>query len=197
MLGFNDIVKRLGAVWHIAFNNPAGLSDLELTPKGFRESFWALPVALLPVLLGNVFVQSFKPFMQGLFINISVWIVPLMVVIALCDVFGIRNRIIPFVIAFNWLQAFLQLCSLVLVPFIVVLPPVIIVLLAAGVFIIYRVFRVSLDKPVLYTIAFIVFYFVMTSIVLVIAADVVGLSVMQMMKLPPEAAEHAVQGSLL
>ncbi|AQS42315.1 MAG: Hypothetical protein BHV28_16370 [Candidatus Tokpelaia hoelldobleri] len=197
MLGFNDIVKRLGAVWHIAFNDPARLSDLELTPKGFRESFWALPIALLPVLPGNIFVQSFEQFMQGLFINISVWIIPLMVVIALCDVFRIRNRIIPFVIAFNWLQAFLQLLLLVLVPFVPVLPPVIIVLLVAVVFIIYRVFRVSLDKPAPYTIAFMVFYFVMMSVVLVIAADVAGLPVMRMMKLPPEAAGYALQGNLL
>lgn len=192
MISLNEIGKRFRAVWEIALGDNSKLRLLDISSAGFKASFQAILIALIPSFLGWILVaQNINAMpddfnrtnilLKAAFIDLCRWIVPLMLIIAASGLFGIRDRIIPFVIAYNWGKAFLEWLGVPLIVLELIFPRAHAFhwlfnnfLLVISIYIIYRLFQAALDKTIGYMLPFIILYIIISASVLIISLEIVG-----------------------
>lgn len=192
MISLNEIGNRFRAVWEIALGDNSKLCLLDISSAGFKASFQAILVALIPSFLGWVLITQniaampddfnrTNILLKAAFIDLCRWVVPLMLIIAASGLFGIRDRIIPFVIAYNWGKAFLEWLGVPLIVLKLIFPRAYVFhwlfdncLLVISVYITYRLFQAALDKTIGYMLPFIILYIIISASVLIISLEMVG-----------------------
>lgn len=164
-----EVEFYLTGLWLLFRQDPKGFSHLDFSDRGALRSFWAvvfvLPTTLLTFLWWrSIYLQTLPEgadvgplffFRLGL-VEISNWIVPLVLVGMLCWMVGIGSRFLSIVVISNWLTlpvsyayGFLLL-SMMLVPGLTGLAIFLSYVLAfALVIALFRIFRMVLGDHVL------------------------------------------------
>jgi len=192
MISLNETGNRFRAVWEITLGDSSKLRLLDISSSGFKTSFQAIPVALVPFFLRWICVIQIMADMPGdftyssilirtVFIDLCQWIIPLMLIIAASGLLGIRDRIIAFVVAYNWSKAFIEWLYVPLIALQLVLPKAYILhwlcnnfLLVISVIILYRLFQAALNKKNSYMLPFIILYSIISIFVFIISLETVG-----------------------
>lgn len=111
-MSFDLISRYLTGAWRLMMGRDEGNQLLDYSADGFWNSFFALIVALPPLLLSWVsFMNSYMPaegsnkalWLLGLgIVDLSGWIVPLVLFAFAARYIGLADRLVPFVVATNW-----------------------------------------------------------------------------------------------
>lgn len=196
MISLREICNRFCAVWEIALGDESKLRALDISPAGFKRSFQAIIIALIPLCLRwfclvqtmTSLPQDFSRsgiFIRAAFLDFCQWVVPLMLVIAASGMLGIRDRLIPFVIAYNWGKAFIEWLYFPFIALQLIMPDAHVphwlfrnVMLLASIVIFYRLFQTALNKKISYALPFTILYAVVSVFVFIISLELVGWSTM-------------------
>jgi hypothetical protein len=131
-----DLIRQylLGA-WRLMFGRQDGLKLLDTSADGFWDSFFAMVVALPPLLIGWIALANYfgevpevsggKPsiLVRLAVIELAVWLIPLIALALAARSAGIADRFVQYVVAINWSSA-LQAWIVLPVPLLrFVLPP--------------------------------------------------------------------------
>jgi hypothetical protein len=113
----SDIRQYMLGAWRLMFGRQDGLKLLDVSADGFWDSFFAMVVALPPLVIGwiayaNVLGQS--PEIYGgkpsILVRLAVaefgeWVLPLVVLAFAARQVGIADRFVHYVVATNWATA--------------------------------------------------------------------------------------------
>lgn len=120
MLDLLTIKSRLITIVKIGCGSHDKLADLDISERGFKASFQALYLAILVLFIDIIYGVKFATppyyFSEIIFNNIVasiiLWFLPLGVIILALYLMQLKNKIIPFTIAYNWFHAFFSLIDL-------------------------------------------------------------------------------------
>ncbi|TKT74999.1 hypothetical protein [Aquamicrobium sp. LC103] len=114
-----DIQRYLFGVWRMMTGRPDGLRMLDLSVDGFWNSFSAIVVALPAMLAGWVpmandafgpdvpFAARLAHVVRLAIIDLGSWVIPLAIFVTVSGYVGLKDRVIPYVVASNWASALL------------------------------------------------------------------------------------------
>ncbi|MBD0413354.1 transporter [Oryzicola mucosus] len=113
MISGNDIQRNLNGAWRLMLGKRDGLRAFDLSADGFWDSFFAIALALPAmmvswigvtgdIMLGPVEMSGLGLMLRLAVIDLSAWVLPLVVLIAVAPKLGLGNRVVPYVIATNW-----------------------------------------------------------------------------------------------
>lgn len=117
MLASEEIQQSLSGAWRLMLGKPDGLRLLDLSADGFWNSFFAILVAAPALIVGwvglaNDFAVQSAEFNDRLstvvslaLVDISAWIVPLVVFALVARRAGVGDRFVHYVVASNWTSA--------------------------------------------------------------------------------------------
>lgn len=109
-----DIQQNLTGAWRMMLGKTDGLRLLDLSADGFWNSFFAIVVALPPLVVSwvgaaNVMAAASDEIggrlsivMRLALIDVSTWIVPIALLAAVASRTGIADRLVQIVVASNW-----------------------------------------------------------------------------------------------
>lgn len=129
MAGTGDIQRNLAGAWRLMTGREDGLRLLDVTADGFWNSFFAIPVALPALAVGWLMAANGIAADGGgrlsvlaalAIVDLSVWIVPLVVFVAVAPQAGLSGRVAPLVVAYNWGEALMSWLALPVVLFLLV-----------------------------------------------------------------------------
>lgn len=112
-----DIQRQLLGAWRAMTGRPDGLRLLDLSVDGFWNSFFAIAVALPALVVSWVPLANFAygpastiservTYMIGIaLVDIAAWVLPIVALAIVAGHVGIRDRLIPYVVASNWASA--------------------------------------------------------------------------------------------
>jgi len=111
-----EIQQYFFGVWRMMMGRAEGLKMLDLSIDGFWNSFFAIVVALPPLLVGWVGFANSMPeaasaalrlgVLFRLFLtDIGAWILPVALLAAFAKPTGIADRFVHYVVATNWASA--------------------------------------------------------------------------------------------
>jgi hypothetical protein len=112
-----NIQLYLTGAWRMMMGKVDGLRLLDLTADGFWNSFFAIVVALPPLMVGwvgvaNEFSMSSTDFgsrfsiaARFAVIDLAVWVLPIVVLAAVVSRVGLADRFVHLVVASNWASA--------------------------------------------------------------------------------------------
>ncbi|UXM94785.1 hypothetical protein N5853_11905 [Bartonella sp. HY329] len=120
MLDIETIKSRLTSIFKVGIGQYDKLNELDLTSRGFWLSFQAIilaaPLLLIDIALSTQAIDTSRSLVEMIFtksfILISSWFLPLLLIFVLANILNLKSKIIIFTIAYNWLQGFINLCSL-------------------------------------------------------------------------------------
>lgn len=122
MAGMNDIQRSLAGAWRLMTGRADGLRLLDISADGFWNSFFAIPVALPALAIGWIMAANgiaadggggrLSVVMTLAIVDLSVWIVPLVVFVAAAPQFGLSDRVAHLVVAYNWGEALMSWLAL-------------------------------------------------------------------------------------
>ena len=147
-----EIRQYFTGAWRLMFGRPEGLKLLDVSADGFWDSFFAIVVALPPLLVGWVAVANDLgqlPDVYGgkpsIVVRLAIaefgeWVLPLVALALAARPAGLADRLVHYIVASNWATAALVWVTLPL-PLLQFLLPVDSVLLQ---FIAFAVFVVSI-----------------------------------------------------
>src|SRR5262245_34050401 len=131
----DQIRQYLRGAWQLMFGRQDGLKLLDISADGFWDSFFAMVVALPPLLIGWIALANYfgeVPEVSGgkpsILVLLSVsdlagWLIPLIALALAARSAGIADRFVQYVVAINWSSA-LQAWIVLPVPLLrFVLPP--------------------------------------------------------------------------
>lgn len=117
MPSFEEIQYYFSAVWRTMTGHPEALNNLNTDADGFWRSFYAILIALPPMLIGWVeiaarltgggdetalrLINTFKLAA----IDMIVWLLPLLIIGFLSRSLGLERRFSTYVVATNWATA--------------------------------------------------------------------------------------------
>lgn len=113
------IYRYLFGAWRMMLGKKDGLDHLDVSAEGFWQSFYAILVAIPPLLAGWVAYAAdltagsedaglrFSIVFRAAVIDLLAWIVPIVVLGFVAKRVGIAKRFAPYVIASNWGSALL------------------------------------------------------------------------------------------
>ena len=117
MPSFEEIQYYFSAVWRTMTGHPEALNNLNTDADGFWRSFYALLIALPPMLIGWVEIAArltdgnddaalriMSTAKLGL-IDTTVWLLPLLIIGFLSRSLGLERRFSTYVVATNWTTA--------------------------------------------------------------------------------------------
>jgi hypothetical protein len=108
------IQRSIAGAWAVMLGRNDGMSRLDLSADGFWDSFWAIPLALPPLMLGWVLSASAMTEIAGTggeklsvilrlaIVDVTNWILPLILLGLAARQLGISKRFAPYVVASNW-----------------------------------------------------------------------------------------------
>jgi hypothetical protein len=117
MLAANEVQNSLWGAWRLMTGRADGLRLLDLSVDGFWNSFFALVVALPPLLVSwTSFANQISPgpelFAERLglmprlaIIDFCTWVVPFVGLAAIAKYAGLSGRFVHYVVAINWANA--------------------------------------------------------------------------------------------
>ena len=120
MPSFEEIQYYFSAVWRTMTGHPEALNDLNTDADGFWRSFYAMLIALPPLLIGWVDIAArltggadgseatalrLTSTVKLAAIDMLAWIVPLVVIGFLSRSLGLERRFSTYVVATNWATA--------------------------------------------------------------------------------------------
>ncbi|UXN05793.1 hypothetical protein [Bartonella sp. HY761] len=174
MLDIETLKKRLISIFKIGIGQYERLDELDLTSRGFWLSFKAILVAIPILIIDAAMSAHFDEkghdlaeiiFGQSLILLTS-WFLPLLIIFALANMLNFKSKLIIFTIAYNWLQAFINLCSLPVSILLLLIPEgadillfPILFLLIFLIYISFRVFDAVLQESFGFTIGLFLLYF--------------------------------------
>lgn len=110
----DEIFRNFSAVWRLMTGHSDGLNELDTSADGFWRSFNALLVALPALLIGWVNFAAdvssgsedaalrLSVVLRMAFIDMTAWLLPLVLIAALSRKIGIERRFSTYVVASNW-----------------------------------------------------------------------------------------------
>lgn len=166
MPNFEEIQYYFSAVWQTMTGHPEALNRLNTTADGFWRSFYAVVIALPPMLIGWVDISArlaqgsdeamlriHNTVKLGL-IDMLVWLLPLLIIGLLSRSLGLERRFSTYVVATNWAMALfawiyapLTFFSLLLPDFAVFFATLGFMLFIATLVLGYRLTRAALQRP--------------------------------------------------
>ncbi|PSJ57852.1 transporter [Pseudaminobacter soli (ex Li et al. 2025)] len=115
----DDIQRFMVGAWRLMTGKRDGLSLLDISADGFWNSFFAIIIALPPLIVDWVATANelsddpaatasrFSYLLRLAVIEMGVWILPLIALALAAPLAGIRDRFVQYVVAFNWGSAIL------------------------------------------------------------------------------------------
>lgn len=130
-----EVLHYLKGIQLLVRLNAAGLKWLDLTPRGFARSFWAI-LWCFPLMIPNwvwwhgIFADYTAPglvpdllfYFRMALIELSLWFLPYLTIGVVLFLRGPGNRFEPIVIAMNWLNVPIYLVTAVIAVAEIVLP---------------------------------------------------------------------------
>lgn len=188
------IQQSLSGTWALMRGRRDGLAALDLTADGFWDSFWAIAVALPPMLISwavTADVIAIRPagtdtklslIMRLAAVDLSNWLIPLVIFAFAVKPLGLTKRYVPYVIATNWGTAILAWFVLPVTLLDLVVPSfgTISTVLALALFVVSQVFywrltHYSLNRDVSTTTAVFVGMLVLSLVLLIGSQSLMGL----------------------
>lgn len=114
-----EIEQYLTGVWRMMTGRPDGVRLLDISVDGFWNSFAAILLAMPVMLAGAVPVANeiadpsgglalrFSILLRLAAADLAAWVVPLALFVFVAPHAGLRERIVPYVVASNWGSALL------------------------------------------------------------------------------------------
>jgi len=190
-----SIQLYLIGAWRMMMGKADGLRLLDLSVDGFWNSFFAIVVALPPLMVGWVgvanefsmisadFGSRFSIALRFAVIDLAVWILPIVVLAAVVSRVGLADRFVHVVVASNWASA-LFIWLTVPVPLAGLIWPLgpetrvslSLVLLVLNLFVSWRVTNVAVAKGAATTTAIVTAMFVLSLLVQALLMAAFGLS---------------------
>jgi len=114
-----EIQRYLTGVWRMMLGRAGGLKLLDLSADGFWNSFFAMIVAIPPLVvawvgfanditaLGGDFGSRLSIVLRLAMLDFSTWVVPLAVLAAIAKPAGLSDRFVHIVVSGNWASALL------------------------------------------------------------------------------------------
>ncbi len=112
----DEVLFYLRGLWLILFNPAEGARRLDLSPRGFIRSFWAIAYCAPPILLswaayrfdylaGRPVGTTTGPdfFLKLGMVELLTWLVPLVAIGAVMVAAGFGDRLFDVLVTFNWL----------------------------------------------------------------------------------------------
>jgi hypothetical protein len=111
---WNDFQRYLRGAWRMMNGHADGLEELDFSEDGFWQSFHAITVSLPPLFLGWIVfandLVALRPetgvrlsiIGRAAFVDLTAWILPLIILAFLVRPLGISKRFSPYVVASNW-----------------------------------------------------------------------------------------------
>lgn len=108
------IQRSIAGTWAVMWGRKEGMTQLDLSADGFWDSFWALPLALPPLILAWVMSADTMTEAAGAggaklsvvlrlaLVDVANWILPLILLALVARRLGISKRFVPYVVASNW-----------------------------------------------------------------------------------------------
>ncbi|HHZ07734.1 MAG TPA: transporter [Rhizobiales bacterium] len=129
MADMSEIRRNLTGAWRLMTGRADGLRLLDISADGFWNSFYAIPVALPALAVGWLMTANGIAADGGgrlatlaalAVVDLSVWIVPVIVFVAAAPQFGLTNRVAHLVVAYNWGEALMNWLALPVALFLLV-----------------------------------------------------------------------------
>ncbi|RCS24797.1 hypothetical protein DUT91_04860 [Phyllobacterium salinisoli] len=110
----DDIHRYLYGSWRMMRGKPDGLVHLDISAEGFWQSFYAMLVAVPPLFASWVVYAAdlargddeaglrFSIVLRTAIVDMTSWVLPIIVIGLLARRIGISRRFAPYVIASNW-----------------------------------------------------------------------------------------------
>ncbi|GHD14884.1 transporter [Tianweitania populi] len=113
MLSSEAIKHSIAAAWAVMLGRKDAIARLDLSADGFWDSFWAIPLAMPPLLLawltsttylidGGNDQSKLSIILRLAFVDLANWLVPLILLALIARRIGISKRFAPYVVASNW-----------------------------------------------------------------------------------------------
>ncbi|MBZ9656631.1 hypothetical protein [Phyllobacterium lublinensis] len=195
MPDFDEIQRYLWGAWRMMNGHADGLDLLDFSEDGFWQSFHAITISLPPLILGWIIFANdmialrpetgnrFSIMGRVAFVDLSSWVLPLVVIALSARQLGIAKRFSPYVVASNWGTA---IGAWLMVPATlarVLLPgwPTLatgfgLLLYGAILFLTYRLTHIALKKSHAYTVMFFVALVAGSLFLMVLLQAVLGIS---------------------
>ncbi len=115
----DDIQRYLVGAWRLMSGKRDGLSLLDISADGFWNSFFAIVIALPPLIVGWVGTANelgddptatatrFSYLLRLAIVDLGAWVLPLLALALAAPLAGIRDRFVQYVVAINWASAIL------------------------------------------------------------------------------------------
>lgn len=122
MPSLDEIYRYFYGAWRLMLGKKDGLDYLDISADGFWQSFYAIIAALPPLLASWVlfaanvthgredFGLRFAIVSRVAFVDISAWIMPIIIIGIIAPYIGLRRQYAAYVIATNWGAALLHWC---------------------------------------------------------------------------------------
>jgi hypothetical protein len=108
------IQRSIAGAWAVMLGRKEGMAQLDLSADGFWDSFWAIPLALPPLMLAWAMSAGAMTEIPGAedaklsvilrlaLVDFANWILPLILLGVVARRLGISKRFAPYVVASNW-----------------------------------------------------------------------------------------------
>ncbi|PWJ80892.1 hypothetical protein C7441_11112 [Pseudaminobacter salicylatoxidans] len=115
----DDIQRYLVGAWRLMTGKRDGLALLDISADGFWNSFFAIVVALPPLIVGWVgsanelgddpaaTASRFSYLLRLAIVDLGAWVLPLAALAVAAPIAGIRDRFVHYVVAINWASVIL------------------------------------------------------------------------------------------
>ncbi len=195
MPSFEEIQYYFSAVWRTMTGHPEALNRLNTTADGFWRSFYAILIALPPMLIGWVDVSAritegsdgaalriTNTLKLGM-IDLIIWLLPFVIIGFLSRSLGLERRFSTYVVATNWAMALYAWIYAPLTFFSLLLPNLSAFFAALGfaLFIAvlvlnYRLTRAALQRPHSFAVPFFLSVFLGSIMLAIILQNLAGLT---------------------
>lgn len=114
---YPEVRHYLSGLWLMAKGDAQGMRMLDISDRGLTRSFWAflwcLPAMVISwVWWRSLFLDAMPPetptggvfFIRLAMLEVLDWILPLVLVGVVCALFGLAEKFVAIVVAFNWMS---------------------------------------------------------------------------------------------
>ncbi len=114
---FESVMRFMSATWGMMTNRPDAVRELDTSADGFWESFWAMAVAVPPLMVtwvsfatlngAEMGLSRWTAFFAAIGIEGAAWILPIAGFVLIASKINLASRMPDYVVATNWGSALL------------------------------------------------------------------------------------------